>query len=626
MSTLSWLLLHRGHIRATSYSLVIGVWGSVSAVVALTNGVLSPMVTAYPILILATGWLLSPIAAVAMACASIVGVFGLAVGEMSGALTMLKTTPLLLAAGVISIVFTIAASVVVSVMRLNERRIAQLRRVGHELSQRSRELELAQKELTEAQTVASMGSWVYDFKTDVFRMSAEACRILELPAGTTGTLARCASVVHADDLAQTRQAWEAAKVSGFFVAEFRLQVGTQVRWLRAKAEFTTPTGAHWVALGVSQDITERKQFETDLMAAKAEAEEATKAKSTFLAAVSHDLGQPLSALSLMLSVLKKRAPENNPVLLQKMQGCVDGMSGLLADLMEVSKLDAGVVLPQPTIFSIHDLLATVVPLHSVQAQMKGLDLRVRASPIVIHTDFKLMQRILGNLVTNALRYTATGGVLVATRLHAGKQWLEVWDTGIGIAPEQRSVVFEEFTQIHTATRNHGNGLGLSIVARIARLLGLQIRLQSRPGKGSLFAVELPRRSAPAVAIPTATTSPTGKRRIALVDDNAVLLESLVLALEGAHYDVVAASNTQELLERLGTTGPEVIVSDYQLADGETGMDVINSVRQVFGTDTRCLIITADTGSALSAAMAEKHIPVLYNPLDVAAFQALLLSI
>ena len=243
--------------------------------------------------------------------------------------------------------------------------------------------------------------------------------------------------------------------------------------------------------GIALDISARQQAEDRLRAARAAAEQANHARSRFLAATSHDLRQPLSAISLHLGMLKAIVPPGSQEILEHIHECLGDLNERLTDLLDVSKLDAGVVTPRPSALSVDKLVRHLVALHSAAAEEKGLKLRWRASGAMAHTDPQLLQRILGNLLSNAIRYTERGGVLIACRRQRGKRWIEVRDTGIGIADDQTGIVFEEFRQLGNAAPGRGSGLGLAIVARSAALLKLEIRLRSRPGRGSMFAVELP---------------------------------------------------------------------------------------------------------------------------------------
>lgn len=616
-----YLLAHE-RVRAALYLMVVGAWTAVTTVVALTNGVESPLVLAYPLLILTTGWLIGTGAALWMAALTIVVTVGLALAEGAGFLAPLATPPPGFHAGTQVFLYTLAAALVCFAMRAMQSREQRLNQVHRELMQRTLDLETSQAELSAAQAVANVGSWVYDFTNDTMHLSAETCRIFGLPQGSKLSLAAYSEGIHEDDRPAIYRAREAAMQGAAFDIEYRVRVGDGIRWVRSKAELErAPDGSALRVLGIAQDITERKRTEAALLVAKAEAEEANRAKSSFLTAVGHDLGQPISALALMIGALEQSVPAVPTRLLQNMRECVKGISGLLSDLMDVSKLDAGVVLPTPSDWSVNELLNEIMAVHAVEAQAKGLRLRLRATDAWTYTDRKLMQRVVGNLVSNAIRYTERGGVLVACRRRAGKHWVEVWDTGIGIARDKLGRAFEEFAQLNDADRTIGSGLGLSIVAKTSQLLGLQMRVQSTPGKGSLFAIELPTQrwcSLPAARDWQATRR---IRRIALVEDNALLLDSLVFALEATGFELVAASTIEDLLARLGGQRPDIVISDFHLTNAQTGADAIAALRAVFGPELPCLVITADTGAELHRSLTSQQIPVLQKPLDIDAFLA-----
>lgn len=365
---------------------------------------------------------------------------------------------------------------------------------------------------------------------------------------------------------------------------------------------------------VDVDLSERKRMEAELLAARTLAENANHAKSRFLAAASHDLRQPLSALSLYVGVLKTRIPADSNTLVANIQDCLDSLSDLLTDLLDVSKLDAGVVTVTRSNFPIDELLAKMLSVHAAEAELKGLVLRARNHGEIVYTDRALLRRILGNLVANAIRYTKKGGVLMACRRHQGTLWLEIWDTGIGIAQSETGIIFEEFRQLGDTSRNRGSGLGLAIVAKMASLLKLQIRLRSRLGHGSMFAIELPqgRGAVSAVSMPAGHVGRA--LRIALVDDNEEVLRALALALESSGHEVVSATSGKLLLDRLGDRAPDIVISDYRLAAMETGFDVIQAARNLFGRDLPALLVTGDTDPALIRSMADRGIAVHYKPL------------
>ncbi len=387
-------------------------------------------------------------------------------------------------------------------------------------------------------------------------------------------------------------------------------------WLVSYFPVLDQNGASIGVQGVVQDVTERKQAKAALRDARLEAERANLAKSVFLAAASHDLRQPLTALSLYVSLLESKLGADDMVVLN-MSNCVDSLSALLTDLLDLSKLQAGVVKPVITDFAVADLLERLASAHGPQAKVKNLQLRCRASKLTAHTDPVLYGRILDNFVSNAVRYTRQGGVLVGCRRHQGKTWIEVRDTGIGFAADKTQDIFEEFHQLDNVARGQdkGSGLGLSIAAKTAALLGLQIRVRSVLGRGSIFAIELPLGDAPA-SVKAVEPGVSHRLRIALVDDNEMVLDSLAYALEGLGHEVVAAPCGKDLLANLDGRAPDVVVSDFRLAYDETGFDVIQSLRGVFGDTLPAIVITGDTDPNLLRSMADQGILVQHKPLKL----------
>ena len=389
------------------------------------------------------------------------------------------------------------------------------------------------------------------------------------------------------------------------------------RWINIFSDSVKDRSGRVVRLhGMVQDITERKQMESQLQLAMAQADQANRAKSRFLAAASHDLRQPLAALALYVDVLQSRVTPDNSNLVSRIHDCCDNLTALLTDLLDMSKLDASVVKPSLTHFPIDAFIANLVSVHSAEANLKGLGLRWRHSQAFAHTDSQLLQRIAGNFVVNAIRYTNRGGILIAHRRHAGKNWLEVWDTGIGIPADKTDFIFEEFSQLRNESDNQGSGLGLAIVAKLAALLGLQIRMRSKVGQGSMFAIELPIGQAPVVGAQLPLRLTARRLQIALVEDNPHVRAAIALSLESMGHTVIASRNGVQLLEQLGQQKPDIIISDYRLEAGETGFDVITAVRAAFGADLPALIITGDTDPALIRSMSQRGIAVQYKPLQL----------
>lgn len=371
------------------------------------------------------------------------------------------------------------------------------------------------------------------------------------------------------------------------------------------------------------DITARKDAENLAQEARQLAEHSNIAKSRFLAAASHDLRQPLSALGIYVNLLKGEVLPSGQKILANMSDCLGSLSELLNDLLDLSKLDAGVVVPNVSTFSLSELFANLASIHEPEAQLKNLRYKCRASTLTAHTDPVLFKRIIDNLISNAIRYTQSGGVLVACRRRGGKHWVEVRDSGVGIHPEHIIEIFEEFRQLDGGARNRGSGLGLAIVAKTAQLLGLEISVRSSPGLGSVFAIEFP--PGPALTPPSHPAATSEKRRlcIALVEDNGLVREALTLGLQAAGHRVIAATSGPVLGAALGAQVPDIVISDYRLADGETGYDVIDRLRKLVKPDLPALLVTGDTDPLLIRSMADRGIVVLHKPLEMETVEAYL---
>ena len=404
------------------------------------------------------------------------------------------------------------------------------------------------------------------------------------------------------------------------VMEILLPVRGEQRWFETYKAPIVMDGQLIGTVGYARDITERKQIESELLAAKDEAMKANQAKSHFLAAASHDLRQPIFALTLFFGSLKTRLHPHHGELLAKIETCIESLSEMLTGLLDVSKLEAGVIVPTTTDFSVDELLRKLLATHGARAHSAGLRLRWRNSGLVGHSDPVLLGRIVGNLLDNAIRHTRQGGVLIACRRRDGRHWIEIWDTGIGIAQDKLGFIFQAFSRLDEAAQIRGSGLGLAIVDKTAALLGLQIRVRSQPGRGSLFAIELPLGQRLPPAQQTSRRYLTQRLRIALVEDDNRVLDALIQVLEDAGHELIVASSGKALIDALGRRAPDIIVSDYRLVGTETGYDVIEISRKIFGNDLPALLITGDTDPALVLSMSRRGIQVLYKPLKFESLQ------
>ncbi|ANB16051.1 hybrid sensor histidine kinase/response regulator [Dokdonella koreensis] len=375
-----------------------------------------------------------------------------------------------------------------------------------------------------------------------------------------------------------------------------------------------------VAEHLEQRVADRT---AELARASAAAEQANQAKTRLLAAVSHDLAQPLNAAHLFVHALVQRLahPEYREAL-----GHIDGALGsaeeLLAGLLDVSRLDAGGLVPARQSFRVDTLLRGLAAEFGVLAQQKGLRLAYVASSAWLDTDPQLLRRVLQNFLANAVRYTPYGRIVIGGRRRGDRLRIEIWDSGPGIAAADRTVIFEEFRRL--GRDGQGLGLGLSIAERIARLLGLPLSLRSWPGRGSVFAIDVPfgqpQPQAPAAAPPPPAQALRG--RVLVVDNDAAVRAAMTELLAGWQFQVLAAADADEAARLCASGWPDLLVVDFHLDAGSTGLQL----REALPAPVRarpCIVVTADHGEAVRAAVAATGCHLLYKPLKPLALKSLM---
>jgi len=354
---------------------------------------------------------------------------------------------------------------------------------------------------------------------------------------------------------------------------------------------------------------------------------ANQAQSRFLAAASHDLRQPMHALSLFIGQLRaSRAPAERAKLVARVEEAAGSLAELLDQLLDLSKLEAGAVQAAPQPFAMRDVLASIDLQFAPLARTKGLTLRVKATRAVVASDPVLVQRVLLNLVANAIRYTQCGGVLVGCRRRVGRLVVGVWDTGCGIPAERHADVFREFVQLGARGGDSpGLGLGLAIVARLADVLHTHIDLRSTVGRGSMFAFELPladaRRRAPP---PLRVASLRGVFALVVDDDETTRVGTRGLLQSWGCLTEEAADAAQAIAQlQSHDRPPELIVCDYQLAGGANGADAIARIRAAVGEATPAVIVTGDTATEVARAAQALGVPLLHKPVSPVKLRALL---
>lgn len=367
-----------------------------------------------------------------------------------------------------------------------------------------------------------------------------------------------------------------------------------------------------------------------LEAAKASAERATEAKARFFAAASHDLRQPLQAMHLFLHILRQRLDDPKSIdIASKLGEAMKTADGLLDALLQVGRLDAGTVQAEPTEFAVGDLLARLGDEFSLQARAKNLRLAVVRSSVAVRSDPVLLGRVLGNLLSNALRYTRRGGVLLGARRRGDMLRLMVVDSGIGIQPHEVDSIFQEFYQVSNPERDQarGLGLGLAIVDRMARLLGHRVRVASVPGRGSCFCIDVPIASgAPlaAPALPAATDEPAlVGMLVAVVENEPSQREGLDLLLTQWGCTVVAGASAEEVVSGLSRRRPDLVLSDFRLKGGQTGLDAARRILAATGAAAPCVILTGDTSPERIKQAQQSGFRLLHKPVDPPILMALL---
>lgn len=364
----------------------------------------------------------------------------------------------------------------------------------------------------------------------------------------------------------------------------------------------------------------------DSMAAERDAaQRADQDKSRFLAIASHDLRQPVHAIGLFAATLERRLQgSDEEPLVRNMIRAIDGLDRSFNAMLDVSRLDAGTIEPNVQHFALRDLFRRLHMHFAGQAELKDLGLRFSPGGKSVNSDPQLLERILGNLVQNALKYTEQGGVVVVARSTATHLNIEVWDTGVGIAAADLPRVFEEFYQVGRSerARAQGLGMGLAIVKRLARLLGHSLTVASRPGRGTMFRVGIVHGDLGDIqdATAAADTRPiplTQAHAVLVIDDEEAIRESLRLLLEEWGYEAITAASAAAAERAIASLDilPELILSDLHLGDGPDGIAAVAAVRRQCGHDVAAILITGDTSQDEMRRVADSGLTVLLKPVQ-----------
>jgi two-component system, sensor histidine kinase len=364
-------------------------------------------------------------------------------------------------------------------------------------------------------------------------------------------------------------------------------------------------------------------------AARREAEIANRAKTQFFTAASHDLRQPLHAMGLFAEALRNKSHDDEVAhLVNSINASVDALEELFSELLDITRIDSGGVAVNPQHFEMADIFRKLRLHFEPTAFEKGLALRLRGGKHVVHADPLLVERILRNLVSNAIRYTQDGTVLVACRKRGDRVMLQVWDTGPGISESEQTRIFDEFYQVPGSNvagshERKGLGLGLSIVKRLAGLMGAPLQIRSRLGHGTVFTVELP----PGKAVPAAVTAVPGKgplgltlegRLIVVVEDEPAVRSGLEALLRGWGASIVSFESVETSTEwarssPVGSTVPDLLIVDYRLENGRNGVEAIVALRERFGTQVPAIVVTGSTMTGHDKEAQDKNFHLLIKP-------------
>jgi PAS domain S-box-containing protein len=381
-----------------------------------------------------------------------------------------------------------------------------------------------------------------------------------------------------------------------------------------------------LAVAAIRDITDRRTIELELREARKVAERANNAKSRFLATASHDLRQPLQTLALLNAAMRRmlKDSESADALAQEEQA-IGAMSKLLNALLDISKLESGAIVPEVTDFKVAEIFAELRNEFAALAAAKGLQLSVDPCAIYIHSDPSLVGQILRNLISNAIKYTREGCVRLRCLHDQAIVRVEVLDTGIGIPADALAHIYDEFYQIgvSTNTSRDGYGLGLSIVQRLVKLLNLRLDVQSEINKGSTFALELPAGAGQSLQYARSTAPSDGRaarplvaRHLLLVEDDPAVRKATRMLLRVEGYRVSTAASMREALQQASENRDiELVVTDYHLQDGETGVQVITALREALGPTLKAVLVTGDTSAAVRELSSDIHLRLASKPVN-----------
>ncbi|MGB9366764.1 MAG: MASE1 domain-containing protein [Xanthobacteraceae bacterium] len=399
----------------------------------------------------------------------------------------------------------------------------------------------------------------------------------------------------------------------------------QEMWLEetGRAEFDAARRLVKV-VGLTRDVTERKRAEAELAASRKVAETADRAKSAFLAAASHDLRQPLQSLTLLANALKPHLQTaGGHLLIGRIARSLDVMKDVLDSLLDINRLETGVLNPSKSNFSLLELFESLEDEFYAAVTERGLEWRLVRSRLAVHSDRRLLELMLRNLLSNALRYTERGKILLGCRRVGDQVRIQVWDSGIGIAEVHIGRIFDEHYQVEDRTHLGSFGLGLAIVQRLGNLLGHRVEVRSRLDEGSCFSIEIPLAAegvSAASSVATMPEPPAGaafRGTILVIEDDSFVRSGIELLLAAEGLNVVGTANGHEALEMVTAkrVRPELVLSDFNLPGRMNGVESIQALRKALGENIPAIVLTGDIRSEVLDAIALHDVRIATKPVN-----------
>jgi signal transduction histidine kinase/CheY-like chemotaxis protein/integral membrane sensor domain MASE1 len=480
--------------------------------------------------------------------------------------------------------------------------------------------------LQSALRVGEVMAFDWMVREGVTRRSENAVQMLALEPNHPFSTASFFERVHPDDVGRLNAYLrDVSPGNPSYVVAFRyLRPDAREIWLEATAR-TEFDGAGRVTevRGLTRDVTAFKRSEAELAASRKVAELADRAKSGFLAAASHDLRQPLQSLTLLGNALKPHIQDGNgQILIGRMERSLHSMKDILDSLLDINRLETGVLNPSKSNFSLQDLFASVQMDFLNLVKERGIEWRLVRSGLAVRSDRRMLELMLRNLLSNAVRHTDRGRILLGCRRAGNKVRIQVWDSGVGISEEHIPRIFDEYYQVEDHTHLGSFGLGLAIVQRLGNLLGHRVDVRSTPGKGSCFTIEAElaleaESKADGKAVLDQVASPAFDGTVLLVEDDAFVRRGIEALLTSEGLNVVSATNGHEAVDLVIKKGmrPDVVLSDFNLPGRMNGVETIQALRKALAREIPAVVLTGDIRSEVLDAIAKHNVAVATKPTD-----------